>query len=432
MQLKLRGYDIAIGEKGRPFAIEKRDNTGLQGGSMMNQFFVPTTNTGVSVTPSTALRISTLYACVSLISRDIARLPIIVQNTQDHSNNYDHPCAKLLGPYGKPNDLQTVNGFMQSMVANAVLNGNSYARIVRNEFFEPVALEFIPRGLVTVMYNPSGPLKYARYFINNSGEWVDPIDMLHFRGLSLDGIIGLSPVVYGAQSMGIAAASDMVAGQAFGSGSGVAGFVSVPGELSDDAYERLKQGILSTWQGIQSNSGIGLLEAGADFKKVGMTPEDYQLLDARKFNVQEMCRWFNMPPSMVADNTGTAYASNEQEMQKYVNECLSPWVEFIEQELKAKLFRTDEAQSLSVNMPMTALLRGDTASRTAYYKEMVQMGAITTNTVALMEGLPMVQGGDEIRVMLNTIPVTMLPDYINAQIKRMESGSEKNPTGANT
>ena len=80
---------------------------------------------------------------------------------------------------------------------------------------------------------------------------------------------------------------------------------------------------------------VGILSGGAAFKPLSLNAQDAQLLEARKFNVQDICRWFNMPPSMVGDNGGTAYASNEQEMQKYVNECLSFWVDNIEQEIKS-------------------------------------------------------------------------------------------------
>lgn len=429
MQFKLGNRTISLFEERKSpenALIEKRSNSVSSALSQFNQWLIPSNNAGVNVNPQSALQISTLWACVNLIAKDVSRLPVFVQEDDTHKVDYSHPVMKLLGPKGRANDLMTPLAFTNSMLTNAALRGNAFAKIVRDKNYKPISLEPIPFGGVVVLTNSVGPINALKYVIMTSGEEVMPEDMLHFRGLTMDGVRGLSPVVYGQQVMGIAMASDSTAGQAFGAGSSIAGFISVSGDLDDESYKRMVDGIRTTWAGIQSGGGIGLLPNGADFKKVMLTPAEYQLLEARKFNVQDICRWFNMPPSMVGDNGGTAYASNEQEMQKYVNECLSFWVDNIEQEIKSKLLTEEERQYLDINIPMTALLRGDTQARTTYYKEMINMGAMTPNTAAIMEGLPPVEGGDNIRVQINTIPVELLPDYYGSMIERNKASAPTN------
>ena len=245
-------------------------------------------------------------------------------------------------------------------------------------------------------------------------HYVDPVqgtsrpitDLLHVPAFTLDGVTGVSPVAYGANVFGQAIETDKTAAETFRDSLKSPGLVTMDMVLKKDQREDIRAHV----KDVSDRGGIMVLEKGASFQTLGFDPKSAELLSSRSFNVEEICRWFLLDPAMVGhgqkdSNWGTGL---EQKMLWFLIFTLREWCVRIEQAIRKSLLTPAERLKYFAEFNMEGLLRGDSAARATWYSTMAQNGLMTRNEGRRKENLPPMEGGDDLTVQSNLVPLAML------------------------
>lgn len=355
----------------------------------------PPTAASVRVSEISSLRTSVVWACVRVLSETIAALPWqVFKRTEGGKKLYpEHPLYRVL--HDSPNPLLTSFTFREVMMVNACIYGRFYALISKRT--ADSALIIIPPPMVRHVWTEAGELRYEVRYADNHVVHYEPDEMIHIVGLSLDGIASLSPIMTAArEAIGLALATEEHNARFFANGARPGGVLSTDGELSDAARERVKV----AWAGSQAGLGnaykTAVLEGGLKYTSVTMQSDHAQLQETRRFQVEEMCRPFRMPPSFVQDHTRSTFANVEHQDLAFAKHTILPWCVRIEQEFNRKLF--DAGSFCQFNLD--GLMRGDFATRTNGYAKALggpgTQGYATVNEIRALENLPPIVGGDEL------------------------------------
>jgi HK97 family phage portal protein len=241
--------------------------------------------------------------------------------------------------------------------------------------------------------------------------------MMHIPAFSLDGINGLSPVRMGANIMGSAMAADETSAGMFKNAMKSPGLVTMDTVFKPDQREEVRKHVKS----VSDSGGYMVLEKGASFQQLNMNPQDAELLASRGFNVEELCRWFRVPPFMVGHSEkSTSWGTGiEQQMIGFLTFSLRPWLARIEQSINKCLLTPAEQTRYFAEFALEGLLRADSASRASFYSTMVQNGIYTRDDVRGLENQPKKGGNaDVLTVQSNLVPIDKLgetPDATGAQ-----------------
>jgi HK97 family phage portal protein len=375
------------------------------------------TDSGIRVSEMTALQVSTVFACVQLISSAIGSLPlhvfeIVPQEGSDRPGKrvaYDHDDYDLLR--WEPNPEMTAYTFRQTLQVHMLLWGNCYAEIQRDNANRPIALwprnpaqtrasrltgpmtvagEKLEAG--TLVYRTSDGLQDIVADPNEqphpmAGERVVPADdMLHLPGLTLDGRVGQSVIQLSRQAVGLALATEKYGSKFFGNGARPGGVLTHPGKLTPESREVLKR----SWQEAQGGENAhraAVLEEGITWKEAATKPEEAQFLQTRDFQKHEICSIFRVPPHMIGETKSQNRANTEQIGLEFVTYSLGPWLESWTQELKRKLFpkvgRT--AGRYFPKFETRALTMPDAESRRNFYATLRQWGLASADDIREME-----------------------------------------------
>ena len=370
------------------FRSEKRNNNFLNANSSFS--FGGAANR-TSVTTDSSMTFSAVFACVRIISESIASLPVRVYRVETDGDKIEelaHPVNRLLTR--KPNDFMTTYTFLDVLMNNLLLEGNSYFYIERDSSARPVGLIPIKTEHVKVI-NHDGQIYYD---VKDYDLAIRKEDMLHFFNLSFNGYEGTSVIGSQRTTIGTSIASNDTANSYLGNSSQIGGIIKHPGKLSKEAVARLR----NSWS--QSTSGsfvagkTAILEEGMTFEQSKINANDYQLLETRRFQIEEIARIFKVPLSLIGHLEKAAnYSSIEALSIDFVRFTLQPYLVLIEQELNRKLFRENELDNYFVRLDSKGLLRGDSAARATYYREMSAIGVLSINEIRRMEDLNRI--GDE-------------------------------------
>jgi HK97 family phage portal protein len=366
-----------------------------------------------SVTPDSALQLSTAWSCTRLLSETIGTLPLgmfIKDGSRGKEAAQDHYLYSLL--HDEPNADQTAVEFWEGMVAGLCLWGNGYAE--RAEIGgRTVALNPLPcgHGGVTVVRDADGARQY-RFADRGKTETLPEEKMFHVRGFGVGGDQGLSPISFARQTLGAALAADEVAGGMFGSGLHLSGFLEQDAAaklVSVDELNDLVE-LFKEFAGSQNAGRVLPLQPGMKFAPLGMKPEDAQLLQTRAFHVEEICRWFRVPPFMVGHTEkSTSWGTGlEQQMIGFVTFTLAPYLKRIEQAVKKQLLPPSERRSVFAEFNLDALLRADSAGRALLYASAAQNGWMDRTEIRGKENLPPKEGDPGLTVQSNLVPLSQL------------------------
>jgi HK97 family phage portal protein len=353
---------------------------------------------GRSVTVDGALTLSAVNAAVTLIAGNIAGLPCMVYwNRQDgRAPARTHPLWTLLKD--APNADMTAFEFFETTAAHLLLWGDSFAKIDRTPPLNGVAgrvvsLTPIHPAHMTVRRADDGSIEYLWNDGLRRPERIPEDECLHIKGFATDGLRGLSPIAMARQSLGLAMAAEEAAGGFFANGMRSSGYVTAATMTKDLRTEA--EAYLERFRGAANTGKTPLLPAGWDWHAFSMNPAEAQLLSTRQFSVEEVARWFRIPPHMLGHMTpSSSYGTGlEQQMLGFLTLCLRPWLKRIEQSLKRKLLAPGERGALEIEFNASALMRADSAGRAAYYVSMVQNGLMTRDEVRDLENLTRRGGG---------------------------------------
>ena len=363
---------------------------------------------GETVSETSVLALSAAWACVNLIAGTIATLPLMVYRTDREGVRtvaQDHGLYRLL--HDSPNADQTAIDFWESVCASIELWGNAFAR---KEMTGSRVSALVPvrPDIVTVRRLDTGLLEY-QWTEDGQARTAAQSGMLHIRGFGGSPLGGLSTIRYGRQTFGLSSAIDRAAGSTFANGlrpSGVLAFKDwLTSEQRDIAEKRLTEKFIGAM-----NAGRPLvLEGGTEWKPLTINPEDAQMLESRSFSVEDICRFFGVPPFMIGhtEKTTSWGSGVEQAVLGFQKFTIGPRLRRIEQALTKQLLGpADLAAGLKVEFNLEGLLRGDSAGRAGFYQTMSQIGAMTINEIRAKENLPPVAGGDVPRMQMQNVPIT--------------------------
>lgn len=372
----------------------------LEDGQRAEPFDGHTTPSGSIVGPDTSLKLSAVWACVRLRSQTIASLPLHLRDDKKvHATS--HPLYRLL--HTSPNADMTASEFWEALVASVDLWGNAFVRISR-EGRRVVALDPLNPEKVVVARDNHGALIYeyragAKVTTYQEGE------VLHLKGFTLDGIMGLSPIQFAAETMGGQMDANRAASREFQNGLKVGGFLKTGATtLSSEQRTRLRDSLSQF--GRAENAGKWMvLEAGmepASAEGIRMNPADAQLLESRYFGIEEICRAFGVPPQLIGhtDKASSWASSLEQTNMGFLTYSLRPTLVRIEQAITKKLLLPEERDTYRPKFSVEGLLRADSTARAGFYSQMLNNGVMTRNDVRALEDLPPVEGGDLLTIQL--------------------------------
>ena len=348
-----------------------------------------TSKTGVQVSEDNALTFSAVYAAVRIISETIASIPLNVYQADGETRvkAVGHPVQDLLAK--APNSVSSTFTFREAMASNLVLHGNAYAKIEMNAAGRPTAL--IPLNPMKVEVKVVDGEKV--YVFDEKHTYLD-YEILHFVGLSFNGLTGKSPLSMAREAVAIGLAAQEYGARFYSNGANAGGVITAPGRLNTEVVKRLRESWNRAQPGLGSSHSTAILEEGMKYEKIGLDPEAAQFLQSRKFQVNEIARIFRIPPSYLADlENSSTRANTEQQAIQFVRDCITPYVRRMEVELNRKLFREDEP-NLYAYFTMEGLMRGDQKARYEAYATARQWGWLSVNDIRDLENLNPVEGGD--------------------------------------
>lgn len=358
-----------------------------------------TSSSGKVVTADKVIRLSAVWACVRLLSESISTLPLKIYERQADGSRklaQNNPAYQIL--CRRPNPEMTPSRFMLMIVASVCLRGNAFVEklYIGSKLVSLVPL--LPQNMVVKRLD-SGKLQYT--YTDNGVQRIIPVDrMMHIRGFGLDGVCGMMPTMAGVDVFGAAMAVDEAAAKIFENGLQSTGFLSSKTALNEGQRERLRKA-LQNFIGSKNAGKLMVLENELTYQNVTMNPEAAQLLESRSFSIEEICRWFRVPPFMVGHTTKqSSWASSLEGMNMlFLTHTLRPLLVNIEQEIARCLLNSDE--DLFAEFSVEGLLRADSAGRAAYYTSALQNGWMSRNDVRRLENMPPIEGGDIYTVQLN-------------------------------
>lgn len=376
-----------------------------------------TTKAGTSISEHSALYLPVVYACVNRIANPIANFPLsIVQ--PDGKGGFarvtEHPMSDRIGL--RPNDLMSSRTLRKTTQAHALLWGNGYQEIERNQKGEAVGLwPLLPDR--TRPYRQDGRLVFRTNISGRSFE-IDQANVAHIMDLSHDGFVGLSQVQLAREAMGMAKALEEFGGKFFANDMKSGGFLMHPGRLGVRAQGNIssadgrKQAApespaapIERQGGLDNAHRIKVLEEGMKFVQTTIPPEDGQFLATRDMQIAEIARMYDVPLVMLQSHEkSTSWGSGiEQLMLGFIMQTVAPWVQATEQEYGWKLFTEDErARGLKVKFNMNAVLRGDMDARSVFYKTMFELG-MTMNQILALEDMNGIGADGDINFVSNNV-----------------------------
>jgi HK97 family phage portal protein len=362
---------------------------------------------GVQVSESSALSYAPFWQAVRIISETISSLPFHVyqQTSSGRIIADDMMVADLLR--FAPNEEMTSMQLREQWLAQALTWGNGYCEIERDTIGRPTRLWLLRAENMKVGRSENGDLQYIYRSDHARPTYIPASDVLHLRGPGGDGYVGASVVSLARDSIGLGIAAEAFGSSFFGRGARPSGVLEHPGRLSDDARGRLRGDWERLHSGIDNASRVAILEEGMKWTTTAIPPDDAQFLETRRFQLEEIARWFNIPVSKLRATGGSTYSSLEQENQAFLSETLRPWLVRIEQEVRNKLL-LPISSSYYVEHRVEGLLRTDLAARYSAYAIGRNWGWLSVNEIRALEQLDPIEGGDVFLQPLNMQPVSSM------------------------
>lgn len=351
--------------------------------------------------PDAALQISAVFACVEILAQTISTLPLYVYRDKGGVWVPDKMSRLWLLLHESPNRWMTPSEFLSAMVVNRMLRGNAYALIERDSAGEPIALVPLSPDQMEVSVVEGGEV-YV-YYQDGDITALAPENVIHWKGLG-NGFLGLSKLDFMRATTNEAIRAQDNANSLYGKGSKPTGVLQTDSKLSAEQVTAL----MTRFRTSMTSSGGGLIIAdrGLKYSQMSLSPADAQLLETRRFTIEEICRWFGVPGVLVGTTGQTTWGSGiEQIVSGFHKFTIGPLCKQLEQVLERRL---KNYEPITIEFKMDGLLRTDPASRAAFYSTMSQNGAMTRNEIRRLENLPPVEGGDELTAQSNLVPLRKL------------------------
>lgn len=367
----------------------------------------PTSHAAASPAPvnfDTAMQLSAVWACAKLLSETVAGLPVTVFRTNGDDKTVDTASDLATLMNGKVNRYQTRVEFFETFMLNLVMHGNAYA-IKQRAGQRLVGLLPLNSGQVEVKLLADGTVTYCYY--TEEGVQVLSEDSVWHVKLFGNGVIGLSPLAYARNTFGIALAGETQVSNIFKNGGKPSGILTIDNVLKPEQREQVRREFKDLREG--NVDRLMVLEAGMQYSQVSMTPEDIQLLESRRFQIEDIARFFGVPSVLINDTSGsTTWGSGVHELvQGFYKLNLRPHLERLEASMVQNLVPVAQRKTTEVRFDFDALLRASKGDRLKANNDAINSAQMTPNEARRMEGLPSAPGGDQLFVNGTLVPITM-------------------------
>lgn len=373
--------------------------------------------------PDGALQISTVYACARLLAGTVSSLPLMVYRDRGGHRDLFRDSRLWTVLHDQPNALMTASDFWQAMIVQWALRGNAYALIGRDDDGDIVSLRPLSSDQMTVFSDKeTGRMRY-QYYRDGQTFNLEPDDVLHIKDIGT-GYIGFSKLEFMSSSVREASSTQKYTMQNADNFGRPSGILTV-----DHVLDRKKGQADAVGRALGSFKSeaakLIVLEADMKFQQVSLTPEQSQLLESRRYGVEEICRWFGVPPVLIGASGATTWGSGIAEIVSGFHKfTLNPLLKSIEQSIESRLLKPEERSRIIVEFNLDAFFRGDLQSRYAAYATAVQNGFKTRNEVRQLENDPPLEGGDELTAQTNLAPLSKLGEASSANAPQAPVGED--------
>jgi HK97 family phage portal protein len=392
---------------------------------------------GQSVTTTSAMRVSAVFACITIHAQTMAMLPKHIKSIRPDGGKdilTGHRLYRQI--HDQPNRWQSSFEFFEYMVGCRWTRGNAYAYINYNpgrQINELVPMDpdrtwvFVttPAGVTYYLYDnspppPTGSKLFYQYFPLN-GETVifNASDVLHIRGYSTNGILGMSPITKAArEAIGLAMATEEHGGRLFSNGARPSLVVKYPGKISDQTFDQMKKAFQDQMVGNANSGKPFFAEDGMDIQPLSLTSQDAQFLETRKLQIEEIARIFNMPLILIgAGDKAATFASAEQFFLSFKTHTLQPEVVRFEQAMQRALLYPSETGKVVIDFDIDSMMRADAVARATYLQKRYQTSSITPDGIMKYEGENPsgTEGGGKLYIMSNMVPLDMAGQNVKTQ-----------------
>lgn len=364
-----------------------------------------------------ALKQATVYSCIRILSESIAKLPLkIYQENEGIRKAKDHYLYSLLKL--RPNPYMSAIDFWKCVETQRNLYGNAY-----------VWVEYVKRGKnagkitglypidatkVQIYIDEKGILNSTNkiYYVvtDNIGNQykVMPEEILHFKGFTYDGIVGLSPVEYLKMLIENAGSATEFLNNSFKNGMQVKGIVHYIGDLNPEAERKFREKFEQMANGLKNANKVALLPIGYKFEPISLTMADAQFIENTQLTIKQIATAFGIKNHQLNDLDRATHTNIVEQQKEFYIDTLLPILTMYEQELTYKLFlQTEIEQGYYVKFNVDAILRSDIKTRYEAYRVGIQSGFLTPNEARAMEEKEPLEGGDKLLVNGNMMPIEM-------------------------
>jgi len=387
----------------------------------LGRFFGTQTTSGQAVSPDSAMQVSTMWSCMRILSETIGSLPWKVYVDDGKGNAQvtdDHAVADML--VRAPNNNMTSVEYREAIALNLCQSGNTYSFLEKKPNGDPISVTPIESANVEPKQKADGTVYYR---VLDRGQWEDyPQEKIwHVKGFGRTGLVGLSPIGAAREALGMAMATESFGARYFSQGGMPSGIVTVEKFLNKDQREIARENLQQMMGGLGNAHKFALFEGGMKPEPWGSVPlEDMQFITTRKFTIQEICRFYRIPPHMVADLERATFSNIEHMSQEFVTFTLMPYFTRFEASATRWLFKVQDRRKFFLRFNYEGLLRADTAARATFYSQALQNGYMTRNEVRGKENLPRSddEGMDDYTVQMNMTPIDKLDAMADANASK--------------
>lgn len=371
-----------------------------------------------TINDDTALQISAAFACIRRTAETMASLPIQFFSVKRNASGRiiskqiitNHPLYRLLR--WKPNRYQTRNEFFETLYYQLAFRGNAFALKSRNDEGQIISLLPLMTSQVEVVLDADGNVFY-KYSSSGKINIFSADNIWHLK-LFGNGIIGLSPLDQARNSLGISMGAEESVNRLANNNFKQGGYLSIDKILNPEQRQKVKEKFNDITSG--QEEALKVLEAGMKFMPNSMLPKDVQLLESRKFQLEDICRFFDVPPVLIHDmSSSTVWGSGITEIVRgWYKLGLSPYREKMKDSIKTQLLDISERETIEPDFDIDELLRGNEKERYEGYQVAIRSGVMSPNECREQEGLPPDPNGDEL--------------FIDQQLIHLKNGGRKNET----
>jgi HK97 family phage portal protein len=308
----------------------------------------------------------------------------------------DDPISYLL-KY-KPNGYQNKVTFIEKIMVDLLIDGNSYVQIIRNRNARPVELRPLDYSNMSIIFKDDTLF----YHNDNTKEVLSSEETMHFKLITdRNGYTGLSPIEQCKNAITWGLDLEKYGKSFFENGAKLSGVLESDRTLSTEAIDRLRDSFNNNYSKLKGANQTAVLEEGLKYKPIQIAPDQAQWLSSRQFSIEEVARIFNLPPHLLKDLTKSSFNNIEMQSQEFVSYSLMPYLTRIELEMNIKLFRRTEIGKKYVKFNVNGLLRGNIKDRSEFYSKMIQSGVMSINEIRAKEDMNKIEDGDKHVTQLN-------------------------------